>query len=143
MVASFPRRLAGLVLAGALVALLGAVSAPPAPAVASTPTGPCAYVTGGRAAFPSNAQQQLTVHVGETALLGLEVRLSNGQTLDVSTDPNTLYSTHGAGAFVTDSFIGYRPSARDANKTFPIYAQYLDPCKNLTWTFTMSLHVIP
>jgi hypothetical protein len=144
MVASFSRRLGRLVLTGALVAVLGAVSILPTPAFASIPTGPCAYVTGGREFFSNNAQQQLTIHGGEVALLTLQVRLSNGQTLDVTTDPNTTYSTDGAGLFGFGSgLVAFLPSPTNANKTFPIYARYFDPCKNVTWTFTMSLHVIP
>src|SRR5947207_8869285 len=97
MVRSFPRRLARLVLAGALVAVLSAVSAPPAPAA------PCAYVTGGRAFFHDNGLQQLTINVNQFALPNLEVRLSNGQTLDVSSGPNTTYFTNGAGQFFGSS----------------------------------------
>jgi hypothetical protein len=142
MVTSFPRRLARLVLAGALVAVLSAVSARPTTAVTST--GPCAYVTGGRAEFVNNGQQQLTIHVNENALLALKVRLSNGQTLDATTDPNTTYSTNGAGVIFAGGFlVSYHATPQDANKTFPIYAKYFDPCKGVTWTFTMSLHVIP
>jgi hypothetical protein len=145
MVTSFPRRLARLVLAGALVAVLGAASAPPAPAVTSVPAAPCAYVTGGRAFFHDNSQQQLTINVNQFALPNLQVRLSNGQTLDVSSNPNTTYSTNGAGQIEGSSatFFSYLAVAADANKAFPIYAKYFDPCKGVTWTFTMSLHVIP
>jgi hypothetical protein len=142
MVTSFPRRLARLVLAGALVAVLGAVSALPTPAAASIPTGPCAYVTGGRAFFFNNDRQQLTVHATDLGEVGLLVRLSNGQTLDVTNDPNTRYSSNGAGVFIEGTG-AYSPSAPDVNKTFPLYARYFDPCKNVTWTFTVSLHVIP
>jgi hypothetical protein len=142
MVASFSRRLARLVLAGALVAGLGAVSARPAHAVTST--GPCAYVTGGRAEFINNGQQQLTIPVGANAFFALQVRLSNGQTPVLLADPNMTASTDGAGIlFIRGGLTGYQASPQDANKSFPIYVRYFDPCKNVTWTFTVSLHVIP
>jgi hypothetical protein len=73
MVPSFSRRLARLVLAGAVVAALAAGAAPPAGADS------CAYVTGGRAYFADNGQQQLTIHrFGDGAFVLLDVRLSNG-----------------------------------------------------------------
>jgi len=125
-----------------MVAVLAVGAAPPAPA------DPCAYVTGGQAFFvtPSTGQQ-VTTHVGGGAVaFQLQVRLSNGQTKDVTRDGNTHYFTNGAGNFGSN-FANtqglYGPEPPDVNKTFPIYLRYTDPCKNVTWTFTVSLHVIP
>jgi hypothetical protein len=140
MVPSFPRRLARLVLAGALVAVLGAASARPSLAVPSAPAAPCAYVTGGQAFFFNGHVQQLTISVDDPTGVGLQVRLSDGQTKLVPDGPDLTYFSGGAG---TVRLGLYRPAPQDVNKTFPIYVLYHDPCKNVTWTFTVSLHVIP
>jgi hypothetical protein len=101
----------------------------------------CAYVTGGRAYLDSqNNSQQLTVHVGDIAQVRLYVRLSNGQTPYIP-GSNLNILTNGAGPVLGNGT--YLVVTADANKTFPLYVVYHDPCKNVNWTFTVSLHVLP
>jgi hypothetical protein len=140
---SSPARKVALLLCGAALSIaLTARSSPPAGATTDT----CAYVTGGREDFcnqntTGDFGQQITVHVGGTACVCLHVRLSNGQVPDVTTSANTNYFSGGHGTFSPKQC--YHAVAADANKQFPIYATYHDTCKNVTWTFTSSLHVVP
>ena len=139
------RKAALLCFSAVLVTALALAAAAPARAQN------CPYVTGGRLFFCGvfedfNFGQQVTVHVGRPAFICLQVRLSDGTVKNVSHSINTTYSAGtGAGDFIfgDDVAVDYNSVQADANKQFPLYAIYHDPCKNVNWTFTVSLHVIP
>jgi hypothetical protein len=127
-----------------LLTALGLAAAAPARAQG------CAYVTGGRLSFCSldksvDFGQQITTHVHKAVFLCLHVSLSDGQVVDATVTDRTTYSAGtGAGPLSPFQLVAlYGPVAADANKQFPLYAIYHDPCKNVNWTFTVSLHVIP
>ena len=111
----------------------------------------CPYVTGGRLSFCSldksvDFGQQVTAHVHQPVYLCLHLSLSDGKTVDATLTDKTTYSV-GTGAGQIHPFPGqhvevYDLVAADANKQFPLYAIYHDPCKNVNWTFAVSLHVI-
>ena len=108
------------------------------------------YVTGGRLAFcMDNGRvdlgQQVTAHVGQNVFLCLHVNLSDGSVANVTQNGNTSYSVGTGTGYIRHFELVelYVPPAADANKQFPLYAIYHDACKNVDWTFTVSLHVIP
>ena len=89
--------------------------------------------------------QQATVHLGSEADFCLQVRLSDG-TVEKVPAGDFIPSSGGAGPFDFNGAgfpLAYVPRQADVNKQFPIYAIYHDPCKNVNWTFTVTLHVIP
>ena len=133
-----------LCLSAVLVTALALAAAAPARAQN------CPYVTGGRLAFcMDNGRvdlgQQVTAHVGQNVFLCLHVNLSDGSVANVTQNGNTSYSVGTGTGYIRHFELVelYVPPAADANKQFPLYAIYHDACKNVNWTFTVSLHVIP
>jgi hypothetical protein len=131
--------------------LLGAVLLATVSLAAATPVppAPCAYVTGGRMFFcdfygNGDFGQQATVQLGSEASFCLQVRLSDGTVKNVPAR-DIIPSSGGAGPFDFNPGFpsAYMTRQADVNKQFPIYAVYHDPCKNVNWTFTVTLHVIP
>jgi hypothetical protein len=130
------RQAAMLLFGAVLFTAMGLLDARPAQAA-------CAYVEGGRAYFagPGGADlgQQITIHIGYQPFMNVIVRLSDGRTADV-TDV-CAFASGGKGYFPAPG--DYQSVPADANKQFPLYAIYRDPCTGTFHTFTVSLHVIP
>jgi hypothetical protein len=141
------RKAAQLLFGAVLLATVSLAAAAPARADG------CPYVTGGRLSFTNpdrggvDLGQQITLSYSadDVAFLRLQVNLSNGNVANVTMNKETTYSagTGTGGIFYSACCEYYRPGLRDINKQFPLYAIYHDPCKNVNWTFTVSLHVIP
>ena len=107
-------------------------------------------ITGGRLSFTSfdgsvDYGQQITAHVGQQVFLRLQVRLPDGSVQNDLDSSNTRFAAGtGAGSITNLNPLGqYVPAAADAKKQFPLYAIFHDNCRNVNWTFTVSLHVIP
>ena len=83
--------------------------------------------------------------MGQTVFLYLRVNLSDGTVANATYSTYTTYSAGTGSNFPELAYTIelYVPLAADANKQFPLYAIYHDPCKNVNWTFAVSLHVIP
>jgi hypothetical protein len=139
------RKAALLCSSAVLVTALALAAAAPARAAG------CPYVTGGRLFYcyfngSGDLGQQATRSVDNPIAFRLHVNLSDGTVADVSLSDNTTYSAGTGMGFFSYLYVGaefYVPLQADVNKQFPLYAIYHDPCKNVNWTFTVSLHVIP
>ena len=91
--------------------------------------------------FSATTRSSSRSHVGQTAYIGLDVRLSKGQTQFVRPVISLDFFTSGAGPFFYNGVLqcGRRRMRTRHSRSTRVH----DPCKNVNWTFTVSLHVLP
>ena len=107
-------------------------------------------ITGGRLSFTSfdgsvDYGQQITAHVGQrvSSVSRCACRMARSKPMSTRPIPALLPAPGQAPITNLNPLGQYVPAAADAKKQFPLYAIFHDNCRNVNWTFTVSLHVIP
>jgi len=99
-----------------------------------------AGVTGGTG---TSAPDQVTIHVGGTITIAVTIgtpRCPSFSAVQAGTASFAVGTNLNVGSFSGNVFTA---GAGAANKQFPIYARFTNPCTGLTYTDTIHVTVVP
>jgi hypothetical protein len=90
---------------------------------------------------------QASINIGTCITLKLVIIRQTGSIItmqDVTTDPNTHFSTNPArGTFSGPNGSVWCPTTAECNLEFPIYGTFYDTCTGTTFTDTVHVHINP